>query len=58
MVAKKFSGSQRTMSMAEKAKKLTCDFPVLDCTQEQNDSPRFFFHRSTIQMAVSVMKDC
>ena len=46
------------MSMAEKAKKLTCDFPVLDCTQEQNDSPRFFFHRSTIQMAVSVMKDC
>ena len=29
-------------------------FPVHDCTQEQNGSPYFFFHLSTMQMAVSV----
>ena len=29
-------------------------FPVHDCTQEQNRSPYFFFHLSTMQMAVSV----
>ena len=29
-------------------------FPVHDCIQEQNGSPYFFFHLSTMQMAVSV----
>ena len=33
-------------------------FPVDDCTQEQNGSPLHFFHRTTLQMAVSVRKDC
>ena len=32
------------------------DFLVHDCTHEQNSSP--FFHRSTMQMAVSAKKDC
>ena len=34
------------------------DFPVQDCTREQNGSQHFFFQRSTMQMAVSVKKDC
>ena len=33
------------------------DFPVQDCTQEQNGSQYFFFQRSTKQMAFSVKKD-
>ena len=32
------------------------DFPVHNCTQEQNSSP--FFHHLTMQMAVSAKKDC
>ena len=31
------------------------DFPVHDFTKEENGSP-YFFHRSTMQMAVSVKK--
>ena len=34
------------------------DFPVQDYTQEQNGNPYLFFHCSTMQMAVSVKKDC
>ena len=44
-------------NMAEKNDKNDMyDFLVHDCTHEQNSSP--FFHRSTIQMAVSAKKDC
>ena len=32
------------------------DFPVHNCTQEQNSSP--FFHHLTMQIAVSAKKDC
>ena len=39
-----------------KRKKLTWMTPVQDCTQEQSDS--HYFHRATMQMAVSVKKDC
>ena len=47
------------VNMAEKKKEkvVMYDFPVQDCTQKQNGSP-LFFHRSTMQMAVSVKKDC
>ena len=42
-------------NMAEK--KWKDDFSVQDCTQEQNGSLYFFFHRSAIQKAVSVEND-
>ena len=62
MVAKN-SGSQQIVVLQISQKKLKLinmhDFvPVHDCTQKQNGNPYFSSHRSTIQMAISVKKDC
>ena len=46
---------QRLVTRQEK--KWKDNFPVHDCTQEQNGSLYFFFHRSAMQIAVSVEKD-
>ena len=56
---KQYFSLRGPMNMAEKnPKKIEmCHFPVHDCTQEQNVCI-LCFHRSTMQMAVSVKKDC
>ena len=50
------SGSQQTLVLQvwqeKKRKNCNNDFPVHDCTQEQNDSPNFFY-LSTMKIAVS-----
>lgn len=38
-------------------KKNVNDFPLHDCTQEQNFGLSLFFHRSTMEMAVTFKKD-
>ena len=53
------STNRVTADMRENCEKVDIyDFPVQDYTQEQNGNPYLFFHCSTMQMAVSVKKDC
>ena len=58
----KISGSRQTVvlqNMAEKNENIDIyDFPVHDCTKEQNGSPCLFFHRSTMEVAITVKKYC
>ena len=44
------------LKISQKKRKWKDDFPVHDCTQEQNGSLYFFFHRSAMQIAVSIEK--
>ena len=54
----KMSRSQQALVLKIwQEKKWKDNFPVHACTQEQHGSLYFFFHRSAMQIAVSVEKD-
>ena len=52
----KICGSQQTVNLQIRQKKAKC--PVHDCTQEQKRRSILFFHRSTIEMTITVKNDC